>query len=264
MVAERGIRQRLKIAGSRMAQAAESGDLAVALRQVCSAGHELTACRTRWLAFPEPLRREVPASACAARRNAETARGAGALPKDTGQLRGESRPHGLAAEAAGKQALRDLAAGPSQVAHVRGWLRPKFFARAEHGALYEVMRDLHAAGAPVDPVTITWEAARRGMHADPDDLSGGVAAIAVTSAREVRRHGLLAQVSYAGISLQADADDITCRTGRLLQETDRRLRVVASLTQPERPPDRSTTVVLVRGGGQVSESRQRPDREAVP
>ena len=264
MVAERGIRQRLKIAGSRMAQAAESGDLAVALRQVCSAGHELSACRTRWLAFPEPLRREVPASACAARRNAETARGAGALPEDTGRLRGESRPHGLAAEAAGKRALRDLAAGPSQVAHVRGWLRPEFFAQAEHGALYEVMRDLDAAGAPVDPMTITWEAARRGMQADPAELSGGVAAFAVASAREVRRHGLLAQVTYAGISLQADADDITCRPGRLFQETDRRLRVVASLAQPEHAPERSTTVVLVRGGAQVSESRQQPDREAVP
>jgi len=80
---------------------------------------------------------------------------------------------------------------------VRGWLRPEFFAQAEHGGLYEVMRDLDAAGAPVDPMTITWEAARRGIQADPDELSGGVAAFAVTSAREVRRHGLLAQVTYA-------------------------------------------------------------------
>ena len=264
MVAERGIRQRLKIAGSRMAQAAESGDLAVALRQVCHAGHELSTCRTRWLAFPEPLRQEVPTPACATRRNAQTAHRAGALPEDTGRLPGESRPRGPAAEAAGKRALRDLAAGPSQVACVRGWLRPEFFAQAEHGALYEVMRDLDVAGAPVDPMTMTWEAARRGIQVDPAELSGGVAAFAVTSAREVRRHGLLAQVTYAGISLQADADDITCRPGRLFQETDRRLRVVASLAQPERAPERSTTVVLVRGGAQVSESRQQPDREAVP
>ena len=91
-----------------------------------------------------------------------------------------------------------------------------------------------------------------------------LAAFAVASAREVRRHGLLAQVTYAGMSLQADAADITCRPGRLLQETDRRLRVVASLAQPERAPERSTTVVLVRGGARVSESRQQPDREAVP
>src|SRR5712692_6418444 len=104
MVAERGIRQRLETAGSRMAQAAESGHLAMALRQVCCARHELSACRTRWLAFPEPLRREVPAAACAAQRNAETARGAAALPED-GRLAGDFRPRGLAAEAAGKRAL---------------------------------------------------------------------------------------------------------------------------------------------------------------
>lgn len=264
MVAERGIRQRLGIAGSRMAQAAESGDLAMALRQVYAAGRELSACRTRWLAFPEQLRREVPASGCAARRNTETARGAGALPEDPGRLHGESRPHSLAAEAAGKQALRDLAAGKSQVARVRGWLRPEFFARAEDGALYEVMRDLDAAGAPVDPMTITWEAARRSIQADPAELSGGVAAFAAASAGEVRRHGLLAQITYAGTSLQADADDITCRPGWLLQQTDRRLRIVANLAQPEHAPERSATVVPVRGGGQGGESRQRPDREAVP
>ena len=39
-----------------------------------------------------------------------------------------------------------------------------------------------------------------------------------------------------GISLQADADDITCRPGRLLQETDRRLRVVETQAHPERAP----------------------------
>jgi len=113
MVAERSIRQRLKIAGSRMAQAAESGDLAVALRQVCSAGHELTACRTRWLAFPEPRRQEVPTPACATRRNAQTAHRAGTLPEDTGRLSGESRPRGPAAEGGREAGFADLAAGPS-------------------------------------------------------------------------------------------------------------------------------------------------------
>jgi replicative DNA helicase len=192
MVAETGIRQRLQMAGSRMIQAAESGDLAVALRQVSHARHELEAMSARWSAFPEPLRREAPASARTEWSDAENARRALALPEDIRRQPGGSRPRGPAAEAAGRRALRDIAAGSSQVARVRGWLRSEYFARAEHGALYEVMRDLDTAGVPVDPITITWEAARRGMQADPADLSGGTAAFAVASAREVRRHGLLA------------------------------------------------------------------------
>src|SRR5215470_15570872 len=115
------------------------------------------------------------------------------------------------------------------------------------------MRDLDTAGVPVDPVTITWEAARRGIQADPADLSGGTAAFAVASAREVRRHGLLTQVTCAGTSLQADAADITCHPGRFLQETDRRLRVIDSQAQPERATGRSATVVLVPGGTQAGQ-----------
>jgi hypothetical protein len=185
-----------------------------------------------------------------------------ALPEDIGL--GESRPCGQAAEAAGQRALRDLAAGSSQVARVRGWLRPEYFARAEHGALYEVMRDLDATGVPVDPITITWEGARRGMRADPADLSGGTAAFAIANARELRRHGLLAQVTCAGTSLQADAADITCRPGRLLQMADRRLRVIEGQAQPERAAERSATVVLVRGGAQAGQPCRQPDREAAP
>jgi hypothetical protein len=264
MVAERGIRQRLKLAGSRMAQAAESGDLAVGMRQVCRARHELRALRTRWSAFPGALRHEVPAAVRAGQDDAEMARRAVALPEDIGWLLGDSRPRGQAAEAAGRRALRDLAAGSSQVSRVRGWLLPEYFARSEHGALYEVMRDLDAAGVPADPITITWEAARRGIQADPADLSGGTAGFAVASAREVRRHGLLAQVTCAGASLQADASDVTCHPGRLLQETDRRLCVIESQAQPEPAIERSAAVVLVRGGAQAGQPRRQPDREAVP
>jgi replicative DNA helicase len=264
MVAERGIRQRLKLAGSRMAQAAESGDLAVALRQVCRARHELGALRARWSAFPGPLRHEVPALARAGQGDAEIARRVVALPEDLGWSLGGSRPRGQAAEAAGRRALRDLAAGSSRITRVHGWLQPEYFARSEHGALYEVMRDLDAAGVPADPITITWEAARRGIQADPADLSGGTAGFAVASAREVRRHGLLAQVICAGTSLQADATDVTCHPGRLLQETDRRLHVIESQAQPEPAIERSAVVALARGGAQTEQPYRQPDREAVP
>ncbi len=59
LVIEGSIRRRLHLAGSRLEQAAEFGDLAAALRQSARAGHEVGACRARWLALPERLRAEL-------------------------------------------------------------------------------------------------------------------------------------------------------------------------------------------------------------
>ena len=119
---------------------------------------------------------------------------------------GEGRPVGPEAEAVGALALRDLAAAPGSLAAVRGWLRPGHFATPEQGELYAVMRDLDAAGHPVDPVTVSWEAARRGIRVDAADLADGVGPFAIASGREVHRRGLLAQIDQAGRDIQADAE----------------------------------------------------------
>ena len=63
------------------------------------------------------------------------------------------------------------------------------------------------AGKPVDPVTVTWEAARRGVVLDAADLAGGTGPFAVASAREVRRHGVLAQVARLAREIEATAAD---------------------------------------------------------
>ncbi len=59
IVVESGIRRRLDLAGSRLAQAAESGDLDAVHQQAAHARRELGACRARWRALPEHLRREL-------------------------------------------------------------------------------------------------------------------------------------------------------------------------------------------------------------
>jgi hypothetical protein len=64
MVIDGGIRLRLALAGSRMAQAAEEAEgepLDAALRMTAAARGELDACRARWQSLPEPIRRELPA-----------------------------------------------------------------------------------------------------------------------------------------------------------------------------------------------------------
>src|SRR5215472_1986364 len=56
IVMESGIRRRLELAGCRLVQATESGDVDAALRQCAQARHELRVCQARWLAIPERLR----------------------------------------------------------------------------------------------------------------------------------------------------------------------------------------------------------------
>ena len=241
MVISTGIRRRVELAASRMRQAAESKDASFALRMARQARGELDRCRARWEALPEPMRRELPPSPTrrgpkditarlAAVRNeirdlrhdlcagaSEQLAGLASIARQVADVaeasasQRERQAGGLLAdpeaEEAGLRALRDLAAAPSQVAAVRGWLRPEHFSRASHGELYAVMVAMADAGKPVDPVTVTWEAARRGVVLDAADLVGGTGAFAVASAREVQRHGVVAQVARLAREIEAAAAD---------------------------------------------------------
>ncbi len=145
----------------------------------------------------------------------------------------EARPGGPDAQEAGARALQDLAAGPSQIRTVRGWLQTEHFARPEQGSVYAVMRDMTDADRPVDPVTVSWEASRRGIEADPADLAGGTGALAVASAREVHRRGLLAQVASTGRAIQASAGNHRLAPGLLLRSASDRLRQLHRSPQPD-------------------------------
>jgi len=282
-----GIRQRLHLAGSRLAQVAETGDLAAALHQAGQAGGELARCRARWLALPERLRHELPRPPQREIHGADSAGHAAPAPAEkglrpdlragTGVVSGDglgglahpvaethsatakreerqqgqrefglARP-GLTAEKAGDQALRDLAAAPSYLSEVRAWLRPEHFARAEDGELYAVMRDMNAAGKPVDPVTVAWEVARRGLDSDPALLADGSGPFAVAIAREVHRHSMLGQAEQAGWDIQADAANPRCSPQQLFQSTRARLRALGKEAQTHPQPSREAPVITMPG-----------------
>jgi hypothetical protein len=281
MVIDHSIRQRLGLAGSRMAQAAEAGELGPAIQVTAQALRETAVCQARWQSLPRHVRQEVPAPAGhrapqaeeaawqlraareeiartrqdaqdevpgdLARRLESIARhvaGAAAVSKVAGRERtptaGETRPQGQAAEAAGDRFVRDLIAGPGQVTVVRDWLQPGHFARPVHGQLYALIRDMDTAGKPVDPVTIAWEAAKRGIAADAAELEGGMAPAVLGDAREVRRHAVLARISQAGRDLCASAGNPQVLTTALLRDTALRLRSLEREVDP-RPgrPDRT-------------------------
>jgi DnaB-like helicase N terminal domain len=258
MVISTGIHRRLSLAASRVSQAAEGNDARAALRIAARAKRELDECRMRWEALPEPMRQELPAPAAGGRGQTETvgqltaARDeirrlrrdltAGPQQELTGRLASiaqhiaaaatastglrqqqveepiQARPSGPEAEAAGAQALRDLAAAPSHISAVGAWLQPGHFARAEDGELYAVMRDMASVGKPIDPATVTWEAAKRGIEADAANLANGTGPFATASAREVHRHGRLAEVSQVAHKIQATATDWASPPGTLLSE----------------------------------------------
>jgi hypothetical protein len=148
-----------------------------------------------------------------------------------------ARPCDEQAVADGVNALRDLAAAPSGLAVVSTWLRPEHFARPDDGALFAVMRDMHACGMPVDPVTVSCQAARRGLHAEPGSLTGGMGPSAVATCSEVYRHGVLALVAQAGRDIQADAERAGCPVGRLLEQTGERLGSMEIRPRPGAVPE---------------------------
>ena len=159
--------------------------------------------------------------------------------------------------------MRDLAADQSQLAAVRGWLRPEHFARAGHGELYAVMQDMAAAGKLVDPVTVTWEAARRGVRADPARLAGGTGVFAVASAREVRRHGLLAQAAHIGQAIQLDAADPACSAGQLVEAAIGRMRILEAAPAPEPGSAQEAQISPMPGQSVLTALARGPGREAA-
>ena len=161
------------------------------------------------------------------------------------------------------RALRDPAAGPSQIAQVRGWLRPENFARPGDGELYSLMCDMDAAGMAVDPVTISWQAARRGLRADPVSLTGGTGAFAVPSAREVQRHGLLAEAAQAGRDIQIGAADQGHPLHWLFQSASNRLPALEA-TQRSRQAFGEAEVPALAHPPVVRAQSREPGREAAP
>jgi hypothetical protein len=121
---------------------------------------------------------------------------------------------------------------------------------------------MHTAGQAIDPVTVTWEAARLGVRTDPGRLAGGIGSFAVADAREVRRLGTLAQIARAGSDIQADAAAPARALGLLLEAAGARLEDLLGEPQPGResvPPSSSVRTrcrVAVRVAGQ-------PEREAA-
>jgi hypothetical protein len=309
MVIDGAIHDLLRAAGSRLEQAAESGNLEETLRLARYARNEAEAARARWETLPPHLRRDLAGSASQRGDGAQVVGQAGAAGDDherpgdgdrlarsdqtAGQFAeitplgtqaaglstddaarvdaaAERRPDGEQARAAGAQALRDLAAGPDQLAGVISWLRPGHFTCPEHGEVYRVMADLHTSGRPVDPVIVMWEATRRGVAMTPDEISttlaGGTAALAPASARAVHEHGVLAQAAQAGRDIQAQASSPASSPARLFRVAGELLHAVEREHAAFQSASNSRVPETSRPGRYLTpipEARREPHEEAA-
>jgi len=243
LVISGAIRRQVALAGGRICQAAQEpgddllddSDLDNARHQVTLARGELDACRARWEALPEPVRRQLQAP----RGHTDAGRRA---PRPSGQ---ETRPACHAADAAGLAVLRDLTADSSRIADVAGWLRSGHFARRQHGELYALLLDLQAAGMPADPVITCAEARRRGIRVEPRDLADGTGALAAAHGRQVWRRAALARAARAGQEIQAAAANPGLPTAKLMADAgERLLRLGPEPAGPDHPISHGDARVL--------------------
>lgn len=299
---------RMRQAAETSDQSVDDLALEAARAVVTRAGRDAGACRRRWERLPGPVRRELPAAQRDSGMDAEIAWRAGRVRDELARLRQElwaednasltgrlaavagqladenarsasgavrgsavvaGRPEGAAAAAAGLSALRDLIAGPEFVSSVAGWLEPGHFAEPRHGVIYQAVVDLRSGQLPVDPVTVSWEAARRGTAVEPAELAGGYRAFAAGSVVQVYRRAVLARVQQAGLEIQATADDTRLPVASVLELAGEKLAAAERDLAPERcqSPGRGAEVVPLAGRnaqrGRGIQAGAEPGREAV-
>jgi DnaB-like helicase N terminal domain len=253
-----------------------------------AAAHEhrdIQTCQRRWANLPEPIRHELPAVPHDHQAHSEIAWRARQVRDELVRLREDlwvedhigvaeqlaviagqlaqmpaqsasqrhhaARPHDVVAETVGLTALRDLIASPEAQGEVASWLHPRHFNQPDHAGLYQVITDLRRARMPVDPVTVSWQAARRGITIEPQKLSGGCGAFARASTAQVYRRAVLAQVQQAGLDIQADAADPGLPVANILRPADWRLAAAGHDLTPARcqAPGRRADVLALPAKG---------------
>ncbi|WP_406332434.1 DnaB-like helicase N-terminal domain-containing protein [[Kitasatospora] papulosa] len=179
MTVESAIHRSVEHAGNELrdtAQRAEVDQAGQALDQIERTGNRLAALDTAWKAAPETVRNllDTPAE--------EPIQLAGRTTRARVDLQAET------------ETVASLLWQPNQLPQVTGWLRSADFSDKQLAAVYEAMTTLHDRHAPIDTVTVAWEAARR-PGAQP---SGQVL-------DELERAGTGGTASYTGEQVLATA-----------------------------------------------------------
>ncbi|NYI03422.1 DnaB-like helicase N-terminal domain-containing protein [Allostreptomyces psammosilenae] len=166
--------------------------------------------------------------------------------------------------------LATLIDRPDSLDSVVRWLRPEDFADRGHGQLYRCLAALHHRGEPIDPLTVLWEAQRRGLLAQGvltadqvDGITRGLGAgDADYVAEALLQTSLIRTAASAARSIQAAAGDDALPPGRLISEAIGALDAVAAVRQRWReataaspPPDSVGPEADTRARAQAAKAR---------
>lgn len=191
MTLESAIHRAVEDAGHGLRAAVEQAaldDVTAVLGDVDQAGQRLGVLGQSWAAAPETVRNLLDIAP-----EEETRIGA----------RAERARVDLRAEA---ETVASLLYQPAQMAEV-GWLRPEDFSDGQLATAYRALATLADRGAPIDPLTLAWEAQRQpGPQLSEqvlDELDrGGIPGTAAFTGEQVLRTSVLDQVDAAGHALR--------------------------------------------------------------
>ncbi|MFF0430314.1 DnaB-like helicase N-terminal domain-containing protein [Streptomyces sp. NPDC004520] len=216
MVLESAIHRAVEHAGETLrgtARQTEADQALQALEQADKTGQRLAQLDTAWRAAPETVRNllDTPAEHPVA-----------PVPRAE-QARTDPR-----AEA---ETVASLLCQPSQMREVTGWLQHKDFSHPQLAAVYRAMVTLDERHAPIDPVTVAWEAQRHpGPRPSEQVLSelehGGTPGSAAWTAEQVLHTAALDRLDQAGHDIRNLARHPSLAPGALVGHAERALEPV--------------------------------------
>ncbi|MCQ4045822.1 DnaB-like helicase N-terminal domain-containing protein [Streptantibioticus rubrisoli] len=217
MVLEAAVHRSVERAGEELRQTAREAEVdqaAQALARVEGTGQRLAALGAAWQAAPETVRNLL-----------DTA------PEQPVTLapRTERSRVDLRAEA---ETVASLLYQPAQLDEVR-WLQRGDFADPQLAAVYQAMATLHERHAPIDPLTVAWQAQRQ-SGAQPseqvlDELDrGGTPGTAVHTGEQVLATAALDRLDGAGHQLRNLARHPALAPASLVGHSDHALQPVAA------------------------------------
>ncbi|MFJ8957325.1 DnaB-like helicase N-terminal domain-containing protein [Streptomyces sp. NPDC102381] len=192
MTLEAAIHRSVEHAGEQLrttARQAEVDQARQALEQADQTGQRLAALDRAWAAAPETVRNlldtqpEQPVTPAARTERART---------------------DLQAEA---ETVASLLYQPGQLSEVTGWLQKKDFTHPELAAVYQAMVTLDERHAPIDPLTVAWEAQRQPGPQPSEQVLGeleqaGMGGTAAYTGEQVLGTAALDRLDAAGFDIR--------------------------------------------------------------
>lgn len=195
MVLEAAIHRAVEHAGEQLRDTARQADVDEALRalgQADKTGQRLAQMDAAWKSAPETVRNLL---------DTQPEQEVAPVPR-TERARTDLRAEG--------ETVASLLYEPRQLHEVTGWLQEKDFSHPQLAAVYQAMRTLDQRHAPIDPLTVAWEAQRHPGPNPSDQVlaelqEAGMGGIAAHTAERVLHTAALDRLDAAGHDLRTFA-----------------------------------------------------------